>query len=374
MRAVVTEIRTVETMAAIRADWDALLSRCLGYGFAQTPIYAEVAAATVLRRGQAVYLIAVHADGQLRGLWPVSIRASLFKELRPLSCGSFEEYSGPLLDDEYAAEASAALLDAASRLPAQILRVQSIASTTPFAEALAALEAPGRHVGNIDGFSASLHRFATWEEYAAQVSKSYLADLRRRMRRLRELGPVEMGWCKTPREAETIIRWIWEKKRAWAKKRRIDTPYIWSDDAMQFFIELARRVDLSTLPLVCFLKLDGAPVAGEINLVGGRAVESFFAAFDEAFARFAPGKLLIEDRFRWAIAHGLDFDFRILAAEYKAALSDTVTAYTTTDIYLTPRGAAWAPHFRTARQVARSALRAPGKAFSLLSRPAGPQR
>ncbi|HET6970030.1 MAG TPA: GNAT family N-acetyltransferase, partial [Phenylobacterium sp.] len=232
--------------------------------------------------------------------------------------------------------------------------------------------APGlRQTGQIEGFAAGLSRFPTWDAYLAQASKSHLYNQRRDEKKLQEEGRLEIGACIDAEDAARVLTWAWRTKQAWAKARRIDTPWLRDDRVLDFFIGLAKRLDLAATPLVSFIKLDGEPIAANINFVGDRVFELYFTTFDPAHARWSPGELLIHHAFEWAIARGLDYDFRILAADYKSRLSDRVTTYVTYEGALSRAGRLVAPVQARLQQIARRARRAPGKARAVAGRLAG---
>jgi CelD/BcsL family acetyltransferase involved in cellulose biosynthesis len=85
-----------------------------------------------------------------------------------------------------------------------------------------------------------------------------------------------------------------------------------------FCVEMARRTDLSTTPLVTYIKVDGVPVAAVFNLVGPKVVEFFVTTYDEAFGRYSVGMLLLNFIAKWAHENGRDFDMRQGRTDYKA--------------------------------------------------------
>jgi len=87
------------------------------------------------------------------------------------------------------------------------------------------------------------------------------------------------------------------------------------------------------------LERDGTPVAGGICLRADPCLEFYVSALDPAFMSWSPGNLLIEDLVRWAIARGLDFDFRLTREPYKLRWTDTDREVTTHWLACTPRGA-----------------------------------
>ena len=130
------------------------------------------------------------------------------------------------------------------------------------------------------------------------------------------------------------------------------------DRVRDFFIGLAKRTDLSSLPLVAYVQVNGQPVAASVNLVGARSVEYLITTYDEAFSVFSVGNLLIEYIAQWAHAHGRDFDFRPLHGDYKVRWADRETKHESRIVVLNARGRlielalSWAQVKRVYRKVA----------------------
>ena len=95
----------------------------------------------------------------------------------------------------------------------------------------------------------------------ADVTKSLRDNLRKRHKRLEARGHVEFGWCKSTSDAASVLTWLFDNKRRWAESRGLSTPYLMDHQVREFFIALAHRTDLSTNPLVAFVKVDGVPMS-----------------------------------------------------------------------------------------------------------------
>jgi CelD/BcsL family acetyltransferase involved in cellulose biosynthesis/predicted RNA methylase len=342
----------------LRAEWQELLTRIPHYSMAQTPTYCELAMQMTAERGGRAYLVAVRREGGLVGLWPLTLmKEGLLNVIRPASCGTNEEYSGPLVAPSGEADVLAAILRRAMSLKSDILYLYNVPQSGPLASLLAAppFSAIPARQGTISGYSLALSKYRNWEEYLAHSSSSHRKGLRNDMRRLSDLGDVSIGTCETPQAVQDVLRAAFAAKREWAKARRLPAAWLDKDEVLTFFTRLAERLDLASVPLVSFLALGGKPVAAEINLIGNRSFEFFFTAFDQGYHRYSPGQILIDHNLQWAQAHGLDFDFRILRAGYKEKLSDTVTSYATHMFLLSRKARILNPLLRQAwRLVGRS--------------------
>jgi CelD/BcsL family acetyltransferase involved in cellulose biosynthesis len=211
-------------------------------------------------------------------------------------------------------------------------------------------------------YGAELTKFATWEDYLAQRSKRHQKNRVRLKRRLSEQGEVELGWCRTPEDAEAVLNWVFEAKARWARQRRIDAPWLENRRVRDFWIELSKRVDLSDLPLVACLKLDGRPIAGLLNLVGDASLEFYITTYDETYFQYSPGEQLIEFMLKWCLENRKDADFRRAATDYKERVADRQTLFSSYTFDVSPKARLLSrPLFR----LGNTLRRAPRKAHAM---------
>jgi CelD/BcsL family acetyltransferase involved in cellulose biosynthesis len=64
--------------------------------------------------------------------------------------------------------------------------------------------------------------------------------------------------------------------------------------------------------------LDGAPVAATVVGVGTTCVDGLIASFDDRYARFGPGSIVVEHVIKWAFEQRLNVDFGVGAERFKA--------------------------------------------------------
>lgn len=343
------DVKTVADLDAfrdMRHEWDGLIAVARNYSYCITYSYCELAASGVFSAGGIVEVIRVYDERGLCALWPVAIqRKGLFRVAKALSCGADEEYGGPLVRDETSAELFTLLARATAEFHADILQVRFVMSNGMLHQALESRPqswflpiVPKGLRDDVPGYSISFREYSAWDDFAATRSKSLFSDSRRNLKRLNAKGQTEFGWCKTAEDAEAVLTWLFDNKRHWAVSRQFHTKYLMGNEVRDFFIELARRADLLTTPLVTFLKLDGVPVAASVNLVGASHFEGFITTYDETLAACTPGSLMHEFCMKWAHANGRDFDFRPIYTPYKARWASRETRHSTQTIFLTLRG------------------------------------
>jgi CelD/BcsL family acetyltransferase involved in cellulose biosynthesis len=328
-------------LSRYQAAWDDLLARTPRYSQCQTFTYCQVAAEMAAASGGVVHLILLWEGETLLALWPLALhREGLLRILRPLSCGSNEEYSSPLVQTDDAEAHFADVLRVAIAIPADVLRVFNVEERSFLHKVI---EAPPfalmpRKSDSLPTYSIGLRAYPTWDNYAARFSKFLRRDLRRDLQRLSAQGDVDRGWCVSAEDAEVVLTWLFARKRRWAEEGGLDSTWLGRDQVRDFFIELARRTDLTTTPLVTYVKLNGAPIAAAVNLIGSDVFEYFITTYDESFAHYAPGKMLIEVFAKWAHANERDFDFRFLHYAYKARWADREGRVWSYALYLTLLG------------------------------------
>jgi CelD/BcsL family acetyltransferase involved in cellulose biosynthesis len=342
----VKSITDLDAFRTLRREWDQLIAAAHTYSFCITYSYCELAASRLLAAGGIVNVIRVYDERGLCALWPVAIqRKGLFRVARALSCGADEEYGGPLVRDETNLEVMALLMRATAEIRADVLRIRFVVRESALYQALNSRPqswflpiVPKGLRDDVPGYLINLRQYPRWDDFAATRSKSLFSDSRRNLKRLNAKGQTEFGWCKTAEDAETILTWLFATKRRWAESRQFDTKYLMGDEVRDFFIDLARRTDLLTTPLVTFLRVDGVPVAGSINLVGQAYFEGFITTYDDAFSACTPGNLMHEYCMKWAYENGRDFDLRPVFTPYKARWANRETSHSTISIFLTIRG------------------------------------
>ena len=92
------------------------------------------------------------------------------------------------------------------------------------------------------------------------------------------------------------------------KREGIEAGTLIARDVEDFYIAVARRIDLNMTPLVTFIRVEGRLVAASLNAVGARLMECLVITHDPAFRRYSPGILLLFYQAGWAFEAGFEFD------------------------------------------------------------------
>lgn len=155
-----------------------------------------------------------------------------------------------------------------------------------------------------------------WESYDAALPGKRRADLRRRRRRLDDIGEVTMA-----REEEDLERLLAEgfevEASGWKGQRQ--TAIAAQPVVRRFYERIARWAAEEGLLALWFLRIDGRPAAFAFCLADARAHYVLKIGFDNEFSRHAPGLVLTREMIRSAFQAGLS-SYEFLGAEDKYKL------------------------------------------------------
>ena len=338
----------LERLAAIESEWRALETQA--YSSAQTYDYARVALSIAEEKRERAFMVTVRDDDALSGVWGLTLKKEpLHKVLRPFSCGTHEEYSWPLLDHpglaERAFRQAARLAGAADRL-----MICNVPAQSPIDAAAAALPFPQR-VQSVDGVVIPALAFASWAEAERRLSSGMRYNLRSRTKRLAQQGKLSIGWCDSVEESDKAAAFFFKRKGEWLKENRRHSPWVGRSNVPEFFRRLVRTSDS---PVVAAVRVDGAPIAVAICLVGSGAVEYALTTFDPQYAAYGPAQLLVRFLAQWAIDRRLDFDFGLTVADYKEQWPTEHRRYISRNVMFTLRGQI--PESNEVKQMTRSKL------------------
>ena len=333
MKHKVVHVRNLLAFNDLRSEWDSLADASPSHSPSLTYQYCELAAAHMFGLDGQVYVIKLYDENGLSLLWPlVVVSKGLVRVLRELTGGSGEEYGGPLLRSDTTSTSVRAAIDAMKEIKADVFEIAWVDDGSDLHGVVSDIPRPWivrrapRRISAPDGaegklrYAINFSGFATWDDFMATRQRSIRANYNRTLRKLiTEQKGVEFGWCTTVEDAERVLKWLFANKRSWAEARGLRTAYLRNDNLRNFCSELARRTDLSTTPLVTYIKVDGVPVAAGFNLVGPKVVEFFTTTYNKAFGPYSVGIQMLNYIAKWAHENGRDFDMRYGHEDYKAS-------------------------------------------------------
>ncbi len=157
--------------------------------------------------------------------------------------------------------------------------------------------------------------FENWEAFLQSIkkrkSKKFLADSRRRRRKLEEaVGPLEFVLNDTrPGMLKTCMAW---KSQQYFSTGQFDD--FSQEENVRLFEELVER----GLLMVSSLSSAEGPIAIDLNLFHEGRLYSWIASYDSEYSNYAPGRLLLLEALEASLNAGhREFDFLIGNEDYK---------------------------------------------------------
>jgi CelD/BcsL family acetyltransferase involved in cellulose biosynthesis len=149
----------------------------------------------------------------------------------------------------------------------------------------------------------------THAEFQAQLSSKFKANLRRRRKKLEEMGCVTVERVTGGMELDGKLEEGYALEQSgW--KGRGGTAIAQDNATWGFYTELARTASYGGQLALYFLRLDGKPIAFHYGLEYGRRYYLLKPAYDEAYRECSPGQLLMDEVLKDCIARGSEeFDF-----------------------------------------------------------------
>jgi CelD/BcsL family acetyltransferase involved in cellulose biosynthesis len=152
-------------------------------------------------------------------------------------------------------------------------------------------------------------------EFNGQLKRRFRNELKRRLKRLGELGNVEFvrthGYS-----SEQFDQYLEIESRGW--KGSEGTAAACDSKSAKLHHDFARRAAANGALYIYQLRLDGKTIAISVNLKFGKKTIFWKTSFDEGFSRYSPGNLLIQEFIADAIRMGsTELDMLSPAADYK---------------------------------------------------------
>ncbi|MGZ4185030.1 MAG: GNAT family N-acetyltransferase [Solirubrobacteraceae bacterium] len=291
------DVEIADSVARLAAEWDALAER-LRVGPFVSPDW--VAAHWSCFGSGRLAIVAVRRDGRLGAVLPLVRRGTT---ARSVTNGQTPGFGVLAEDDELTAHALAALAaQGVSRL-----KLSYVDRDDPLERAVRRHAAVHRQlfVERVMLRSPYIELDGTLADYRARRRSSFKADLRRRNRRLGELGEVWLDVRDGSRELDRLLAEGWELEASeW--KDRLGTAIAARAETRLFYVDIARRAAARGRLRLFFLRLDEAPVAFIFALQQGGVLYLIKGGFDPAHGRMSPGQLLLERVIEQAFTIGLD--------------------------------------------------------------------
>ncbi len=293
------EWRELSELAPIAAEWRELAARAIEPNVFYEPAFA-LAAAPVLGRGAGAVLVwSGTSPRKLLGFFPARIAPRRYGLALPVLVGWTHPYAPlgtPLVERDAAEPVITAWLAHLAVHPALpgLLLLPLTAEDGPFAAALNAILARtqmpfadfGRH------HRALLQPREFRMHYVERMLSRYRKkELRRAGRRLAELGALLFSTATEPAAiAGAVEDFFVLEASGW--KGAAGTAAAYHDDVSGFITAAIARLAVEGKAAISRILIDGRAIAAAITLRSAGAAWYWKIAYDEKFARYAPGVLL----------------------------------------------------------------------------------
>ncbi len=277
--------------------------------------------------GDAIFVSAVE-DGRLVGVLPLRRRFRLVASATNWHTPLFAGVASSLQVEEEL------LAVAAQQGSALVLRFVPEHSPTAVAFAPVCRDRAGMSVRSRSQLdSPRVEISQPWDEYEKGLSKSMLKTLRRRARRLEEMGQVEIEVVTGTEFAEERLDEGLALETAGWKGRR-GTAIATDATLRRFYLEAVLSAARAGRLSLAFLRLDGRAVAFHLDFVDGNILYGLKGTYAEDLAQVSPSRILRHERIKQAFADGLQaYEFLGADEPYKADWANALTRLETLEAY-----------------------------------------
>ncbi len=276
------------------ADWDDLMSRAHPNVF-MSPAALRAADITMFAK---VHVLLAWDDRtqprRLVGLWAMQQRRSWPFWTRVLDALPFEYafLSSPVIDPDVAADVMPAFLKAIAQAPSmpRVILMKSLdteaASYRPLVDAVAAR---GGRLLTVK----TENRPVVWRDSYMPATGERSKKLRQSWKRMSALGMTTMVFTSEPDAMVSAVETFLQLEfKSW--KGAAGTALLCRDEDANFVRHLISNLAEQGQATIQALQIDGKTVATQVLLFSGKMAYTWKTAFDESYAKFSPGVLLIE--------------------------------------------------------------------------------
>jgi len=302
----VTELHDAASFDELAEEWNALVDRSSGELFLRHE-FLGLWLRSFARSAELRILLGRDADGRLAAALPLLVgRGRLHgvpvREL--VAAANVHSCRFDLLADD-PDRAAAAFLAHLARDPGwDLLRLIDLPGNGHAASVLDAARAASLPAGLWRSHgSPVLDLPASEEELDRRLSSQLRATVRRRRRRLAELGELTFGRRDRDESLEELRDCFELERNGW--KGRDGTACFQDREALDFYLRLASLAARRGWLALYLLRLDGKPIAFQYGLVHGGVFNLLKLSFDERLAKWSPGLVLQDEVVRDCMARGL---------------------------------------------------------------------
>jgi CelD/BcsL family acetyltransferase involved in cellulose biosynthesis len=334
-------IRDPAGFLALEDEWRSLFDRVPGAYLAQSFDWCRSGWETVAAsRGRRLFVLVLREEERAVLIWPlVEAKYGPCRVLRPLGSEA-SEYLNLLVEDgpDTTRRVSAAWKVLQRSRGIDMLDLMHVRSDT----ALYGLLTQDRRCRILDRHLWLWIRWpdATgWDGYWRSRRGHHRDRVNRLRRRLADRGRIGFEVVGCADRFAGLVDWVLLHKRAGMARHGLGNKWLFIASYLEFLRLAARQIRGRSRLVVFLLSLADAPVAALISCIDGKRVEALIVTFDDRYAAVSPGQTLLSESIRWALEHGLEFDFRLGDEPYKESWANERGLLTTFASPLTAKGA-----------------------------------
>jgi CelD/BcsL family acetyltransferase involved in cellulose biosynthesis len=321
-------ITDTQRFRALGKEWEELWSRANGQYHESFAVCWQSWVDIAQPRGSKLRCIVGRADGRLVMVWPLAVsRHAAWRVLRLLGPEA-ADYTSMLIEPgaDTAGLARSAWEAACRHCGADAIRMPYFNEQSDLYRF--ALNARHRRFG--ERRSASIARLSAetdWPSFSSALGTLSGKKPGALERRLAKQGTLKARLL-TPADAEenaTLVDWTLSRKREWASRVDKQGAWLYSSSYRNFLVSLLNRQTDEPAARLYLITLNDAPLATTIVGIGNSSIKGLITGFDERYAKYSPGQLVVEHMVKWAFDHHLDFDFGVGSESFKAYWSRSNT-------------------------------------------------
>ena len=270
-----------------------------------------------------LFLTCVVLDGQVQAIFPFGIDSSKFiKKLEWLG-GSHNDYMAPIIRTS-----AQAIFNDFNNIWSQVLcelpkfDLLFLAKQIP---TIGDYKNPFLQIYTSQQAMTSYQKKFTSESdnYYAGISKKVLADSQRQRKRLSELGALEFNILDPNQTKNYFLETMFLFKRLRYRQMGVDD-HLSSKNHQDFYLNMPAQISSSSRTHLSTLTLNKEIIALHWGLISNNKFYYLMPAHEGTkWAKFSPGKLLLEELLQWSHQHKVSsFDFTGGEEPYKKIWSN----------------------------------------------------
>ncbi len=338
----------MEALAALEHHWQTLFANATGHSAFQSLCWLRSWWQTLGRpAGWHLYVVTVYEHDEPVLFWPLVHRRSGIWRVATWPAAETGQYGDMLCrrGEDHLPWIDAAWEFITRRSGFDIITLPAVRTNSCLGRFLEQKRIPAQETAFAPVFDIStLKDPQQWEQLQ---KRGFRKDLRRRRRRLAELGEVRFELLGNADDIANAIPVSIQQKQAWFEARKLYGRFIEHQRASEWLTRAALGAQADDRLVYAVLKLDDRIIASNLGFVSHGRLYNYFGSFDLDLQRYSPGNILTQDLLQWAIDNGIEqFDLMPPNDAYKSSWANSELAVSSYRLGIGPKGriADWCYH------------------------------